>query len=363
MPPGQPAATKLPTMVGVSAQVPANLAINQIQFIGSHNSYKKAMSTPAFMALKLINPEAAAGLDYAHISLHEQLDLGIRKLELDVFYMPEDGHFAVGHVQQIDMNSHCTPLVECLRQIRRWRNMHPRHIPIWLSFNAKDQSIEGLPDPHPFSSTIFAKLDEVIERELGEYILRPSQVISESDKLSWPLLEQARGKFLLILDEGGQKREWYAEDWRSRPMFINVDVDHPAAAIMVVNDPIGDYQKIQSLVQQGFMVRTRADADTVEARSGATERRDMAFASGAQAVSTDYYQQQNKFATGYSVEIPGINQTVIDQTVSDQAITSPSVPGQLPAASVSSIAQSMVTAKPAARCNPVNTESKCWIAE
>ena len=50
------------------------------------------------------------------------------------------------------------------------------------------------------------------------------------------------------------------------------------------------------------MVRTRADADTVEAREGLTQRRDRAFASGAQAISTDYYLEANPFATDYRVQ-------------------------------------------------------------
>ena len=39
-------------------------------------------------------------------------------------------------------------------------------------------------------------------------------------------------------------------------------------------------------VKAGFVVRTRADADTVEARTNDTKRRDAALASGAQYVST-----------------------------------------------------------------------------
>ena len=42
------------------------------------------------------------------------------------------------------------------------------------------------------------------------------------------------------------------------------------------------------LVRQGFIVRTRADDGTVEARANDTARRNAAFASGAQIVTTDF---------------------------------------------------------------------------
>ena len=61
--------------------------------------------------------------------------------------------------------------------------------------------------------------------------------------------------------------------------------------------------EIQDSVKQGFLVRTRADADTVEARSGDTKRRETALASGAQYVSTDYYVPRTEFSD-YKVGLP-----------------------------------------------------------
>ena len=74
---------------------------------------------------------------------------------------------------------------------------------------------------------------------------------------------------------------------------------------MIINDPVADLQRIQALVGAGYLVRTRADADTWEARSNDTQRRDAALASGAQAISTDYYLATNPFGNGYRVHIPG----------------------------------------------------------
>jgi hypothetical protein len=71
-----------------------------------------------------------------------------------------------------------------------------------------------------------------------------------------------------------------------------------------LNDPIGQFEQIQAAVAAGYMVRTRADENTSEARTNSTERRDMAIASGAQFISTDYPEPNPAFST-YSVSIPG----------------------------------------------------------
>ena len=53
------------------------------------------------------------------------------------------------------------------------------------------------------------------------------------------------------------------------------------------------------------MVRTRADANTVQARDNDTRQRDQVFASGAQAISTDYCFPAQHFGNDYQVQIAG----------------------------------------------------------
>ena len=277
-----------------------NISINHTQFVGSHNSYKQTMPDGFVQQLMKLNSEVMESLEYEHIPLAKQLDLGIRKLELDVFYVADDARFLVGHVQKIDMNSNCATLRICLNQIIDWSKKNTTHAPIWISFNAKDGYIFGLPSPETFSPVAFALMDSIIEEMLGEKLIRPSDIVD----LQWPLLDEVRGKFILILDEGGAKRDMYYDGWQQRPMFTNAPEGHPAAAIMILNDPVGQFDEIQRLVKAGYMVRTRADADTREARKNDTRRRAAAFASGAQAVSTDYYLPATHFGNDYQVSLP-----------------------------------------------------------
>src|SRR5262249_51205778 len=71
-----------------------------------------------------------------------------------------------------------------------------------------------------------------------------------------------------------------------------------------INDPIKDFDRIQRLVRDGFLVRTRSDADTRQARANEVTQRDKALASGAQFVSTDYPEPDRRFS-GYCVRLPG----------------------------------------------------------
>ncbi len=291
------------------------LRLNEIQVLGSHNSYKQTMSAENFAALTERNPEVAASLEYTHLPLAEQLDLGIRKLELDVFYDPQGelfpgvvtsgSRFPVLHVQNLDDRSSCPDLLSCLTEITRWSRAHASHVPIFISFNAKDSAIDqpGFIRPLPFDEDAWLAMDAEIRAVLGEALIEPADVIGESGP-EWPLLNSVRGRFLTILDEGGDKRATYASRWRERAMFANLPETDAGAAVLIVNDPIADFARIQSLVRRGFIVRTRADADTREARSGDTRRREQAFASGAQLVSTDYYLPADHFGTGYQVRLP-----------------------------------------------------------
>lgn len=87
-------------------------------------------------------------------------------------------------------------------------------------------------------------------------------------------------------------------------MFVNQTEGHAEAAFRIVNDPKQDWAYIQYLVRSGYYVRTRADADTVEARKADYSRLRMALISGAQLISTDYYVPDARFVGGYVVRLP-----------------------------------------------------------
>jgi len=90
---------------------------------------------------------------------------------------------------------------------------------------------------------------------------------------------------------------------RGRILFTNADPGDADAAFVERNE--ASASEIADLVRQGYLVRTRTDWNTVQARSGDTSRRDEAMASGAQIISTDYPPNEPARWTGYRVVFPG----------------------------------------------------------
>jgi hypothetical protein len=124
----------------------------------------------------------------------------------------------------------------------------------------------------------------------------------------WPTIGASRGKVMFMMDNGGGYRTDYLAGHPSlqgRVLFTNANPGDDDAAFVKRNDPFD--ASIPGLVQAGYVVRTRADADTQEARTNDTGPRDAALASGAQWVSTDYQAPGMAlgFTTEYVVEIPG----------------------------------------------------------
>ena len=87
-----------------------------------------------------------------------------------------------------------------------------------------------------------------------------------------------------------------------RVIFTSANPGNDDAAFIKLND--SKHDPIVDRVRAGYVVRTRADADTEEARVNDTTTRDAALLSGAQWVSTDYPVPNPAFGTGYFVEIP-----------------------------------------------------------
>jgi len=319
-----------------------NLKLNDLVTVGTHNSYKMAVPDAVLALVRAVAPEHADEIDYRHRPLSEQLDAGARQLEIDVYYDPQGGRFLdpaalraagvtldparraalaepgfkVMHVQDLDVLSVCVTLRACLGIVRRWSIDHPDHVPIMLMFNTKaDPSpVPGGVAALPFDAEAFDALDREIRAVFPpQSLITPDDVQRGYPTLreavlhgAWPTLGQARGKVLFAMDEDSAVVARYRGRRRSlegRVFFINTDEASPAAAYLTLNDPLADAARIRKAVAAGFIVRTRADAGTVEARADDTRRRDAALASGAQYVSTDYLWPEPRLHNDYHVRL------------------------------------------------------------
>lgn len=316
--------------------------LNEIQVIGSHNSYKSEMPSPILKYLSGINPQSSRSLEYSHIPLEEQLDLGLRNLELDVFHDPLGGRFdnpkglqiikaAAGsipeydaendlsksglklfHVQDLDFYSHYLLFADALKALKNWSIKNPNHSPVFVLINAKDGNIPGTRSVLPFTASALDSIDLEIRTHLGiEHLITPDLVKGEYPDLetavlagNWPFLEEVKGKFLFVLDENEEKINRYLEakpELKNAVLFVNKKEGNPTAGFRIINDPIQNETYIQDLVKKGYMIRTRSDAGTEEARTEDYSRFEKAKSSGAQVISTDYYQPSTLFPSTYQV--------------------------------------------------------------
>jgi len=111
---------------------------------------------------------------------------------------------------------------------------------------------------------------------------------------------------LFLLNNGGVTRDMYVVDTpnlEGRPMFTNAPLGEPDAAFVRFDDPTDP--ALDDAALAGYLVRTRTDEPTVDARNNDTARRDAALASGAHFLSTDYYLPSGFFESTYVVELPG----------------------------------------------------------
>ncbi|MDB5477240.1 MAG: hypothetical protein JWP49_2751 [Phenylobacterium sp.] len=319
------------------------LPMNSLQVLGTHNSYKMAIAPKEMEQLRKANAKAAIELDYSHIRLTDQLNTGARQLELDYVYDPDGGRYStplfrkvvpdttpydltpmarpgmkVLHVPDIDYRSVCPLFVDCLKEIRAWSQAHPDHVPVLIIMNLKQDQIKV---PGAVKLLAFdAKAMDAVDAEIRS-VFKPNELITP-DKVqgkhktlrdavlagAWPKLKAARGKFMFAIDEGPDVVAVYRGARKSlegRVCFINSpSEDSPAAAYLTLNEPAELQGRIQNDVRAGYIVRTRADADTYEARRGEYERQKQAFASGAQYVSSDYMQPDPRFGL-YEAHLPG----------------------------------------------------------
>lgn len=342
---GQQAIDCRSALEGSCAIDSAHLAMNDLQAVGSHNSYKLAIPEAEMELIRSYNEDSARSLDYSHLKLATQLDLGMRQIELDIVYDPQGGRFAdpllprqtartygampyddrdmhapgfkVLHSQDIDVHSNCATWVHCLTEIKNWSDANPDHVPILIMFNAKEggSAYPGVTPALDFSREAYRALDaETLSIFPANRIIKPDDVRGNYSTLreavlegNWPSLDDARGKVFFALDERPEKVRTYMDGRSSLeglPLFVNsISEDEDHAAYFTINSPIRDQERIRSAVKAGFIVRTRADANTQEARDNDTARREAAFASGAQYISTDYYVPRLEWSD-FSVSLP-----------------------------------------------------------
>ncbi len=348
-----------PTITSIVNEQDLKLRLNQIQVIASHNSYRQMTTDTVFSFLMSIQPLIPpqydpVGLDYNHLSIEDQMNgYGVRGLELDLYNDPQGGAFSdrkinayVGlpvssgivelsmpgmkilHIKDVDYNTQFYTFKQALQAIKIWSQQHPNHLPLFINIETKSDSpaddsllaTQGfLPAPNWDASSAEAMEQELIDvfGTNGNGLIRPDDVRGNYAELetavlqnNWPLLKDCRGKLVFIME--GSAVNFYKAGHPSltgRNMFVYDSPGNPEAAFVLLNNSRNDSSQIRTLVERGYIIRTRSDEGTVEARNGDYSGMNAAFESGAQIVSTDYYKPDVRAGqlgwTNYHVSFPG----------------------------------------------------------
>lgn len=351
-----------------------SLRINQIQVVGTHNSYAlpadprvMTLMAPRLSALmqsmvKIMSPEQTAAmqdehpggltdmaqtLDYVQMPLQAQLRSGVRSLEIDLQPDPKGGIYAdplpyrqlreqgatdlapiyrdelgkpgmkVFHLADLDFRSQCPTLRSCLTLLRQWSDSEPDHSPVFILLEPKmsglERAIPGATAVPPFDKAAFDEIDDSIQNILGrDKVFTPDDLRGDMPTLEaaalagrWPTVAQARGKFLFLFLVPGMNLPAFApylegrSSLQGRMAFVQGKPGMAHTAFMLFDNALTRDAEIRDAVQKGYLVRTRADIDTADARKNDGRRRDAALASGAQIISTDYLTAPNVYANGY----------------------------------------------------------------
>ncbi len=282
--------------------------MNQIQVLGTHNSYHKR--GPDLHTFTAITKEAEEW-DYEHQPLDVQLDNSVRSLELDIHNTPEG--WRVMHVPLLDPASTCRMFTDCLNVVKAWSDAHPKHVPISILVEYK---VEGpLIDPR----VTFPKAEDLDRLDADvrsvfppDRLITPDEVRGNADTLEesvlkrgWPTLDSVRGRVFFILHNRSEVRGLYLQDRESlqgRAMFVNCDPGHPYAAAMVRDNGLDP--EVPELVRKGYWIRSTTGGPGKRGAEGAVKRRELTLASGTQIVSSDYPPNEPDKATGFLVALP-----------------------------------------------------------
>ena len=323
-----------------TAQAAPPLKLNQLQWIGSHNSYKKALPEGVSHYMQQQGQDTAS-LQYQHLPLPQQLDLGLRHLELDVLADPQGGMylqpaaeqwltksllsaedkatlqqpgFKVMHIPDLDFASHCPLFQDCLRQLRLWSDQHSNHLPVVVLLNVKESGVPTGIQPKILTAEDYAQLDQEIRAILPahklltpDFVRKPGLSLQQSVFThGWPTVASSRGRFVFLFDGQPAQLELYRQQHPSlagRVMFGNYVPGSAEAAMVLQNQPELQFEHIQQLVQQGYIVRTRSNEFHPTAYS--VSRRNRALQSSAQIISTDFYPQApQQTPDGKAVQFP-----------------------------------------------------------
>ena len=287
----------------LQAELDGGIRFNELSFVATHNSYQTE-SVPAYRELYStlsdltfgLVKKTAGGLNSE--TLTEQLNLGIRSIEIDIETMVENGStsFICTHSPVIDMTTNSYDFKLALKEIYLWSENNPNHLPITIIIEPKKVFV-------PMKGTRFFNLkranilDDMLRESLGEKLVTPADMLGEYESFEqmrndngWREVKDLLGKVIVLLHDTNVTEKYIAQDNSIKsqamfPMMRYADKDKSWASFLLINKPDEALEHSDEMIDQyNLIIRTQADTYG----NYSDERLSNAVLSRSQILSTDY---------------------------------------------------------------------------
>lgn len=299
----------------LQAELDAGLKFNELRYTATHNSYqtesvdvlKQIYGKLSDLTFGLV-PENTA--DFVSPTLTDQLNNGIYSFEIDIEVFDRDGDisFTCMHNPRFQMTTSCYDFALAMKEIAMWSDNNPGHLPITVIIEPKEFFLP-LEDMKVLNLDYAKELDKTLKEALGGRLFTPADMLREYESFGemrraddWCKVSDMLGKVLILFHECNTTEGYIELDPTLRtqamfPMLRAKDIDRDCASFLLINKPEGEYDDIKEALDSNFVVRTRVDEFTKVTE----KRREKAFESGAQIISTDYPVRQGMTADDYVV--------------------------------------------------------------
>ena len=277
--------------------------INEIAVLGTHNSYQTLATKETRFLMNIIDTITFKKLgldtfDFEMDTLTEQLEMGIRNVEIDIETLDEGEkiEFKVTHNSIVDNASSAYDFEKAMEEIKLWSDNNPGHIPVFVIVEPKSFVVE-VNGMKKFSLEYAKELDKILEKTLGDSLLTPEDMLRnyasfkemrEND--DWLTLKETQGKIIVLLHDCDVTESYIAIDESIKtqkmfPMLRYDDRNESYTSFILENDPWrATERKKENIDECNLIVRTRAD----KYPNFSTERYEVTEECGSQIITTDF---------------------------------------------------------------------------
>lgn len=251
--------------------------MNEIAVMGTHNSYQLKATLPKRALMRILQIISFGNVKNKAVfemdTLTEQLEHGIRNLEIDIETIDNDGDisFIVSHDPIFDNVSSAYDFEKALEEILLWSENNPGHLPVYLLIEPKGE-VPAINNMKNFNVDYALELDKLLKNTLGNKLLTPQQAMGKYDTFeqmrkadAWPTLEESSGKIIILLHHCNVTNDYINTDptIKSQAMFPMLrfnEINKYYASFILENDPsTASTNKEETVSENKLMVRTRAD--------------------------------------------------------------------------------------------------------